>query len=111
MSDALRVILAVVFFPVGAALICWLWIRAFSEKKSDEAERTAEAELIVRTIKRGADRSGRSRLGFNHVLTFRLADGSEVELYSHEEEWGALREGMKGTLTWQGRYFVDLEAA
>lgn len=92
-------------------LIFWLRVLPFREKKSNEPQRTAEAELINRYIKSGADRSGRSRVGFNHVLTFRLNDGTEFDLYSYEEEYGALREGMTGKLTWQDRYFVNLETA
>lgn len=104
----LRTILIFAAMIAGTGLICWLWVLPFREKKSNEPERTEEAELIARYIKSGADRSGRSRLGFNHVLTFRLKDGTTLDLYSHEEEYGTLREGMKGRLTWQGRYFVDL---
>ncbi len=92
--------------PAGIAL---LWVLPFREKKSRDPVRTAPAKLLHREIRRGADRSGRSRLGFNHVLIFQTADGEMLELYAHEEEFGALREGMDGTLTWQGRYFQELD--
>ncbi len=98
-------------FTLGIAafccLICVLRVLPFREKKSTEPECTAVAKLIARKITSGAECTGRSRLGFNHVLIFQLEDGTELTLYAHEEEYGALREGMEGQLTWQGRYFVD----
>ena len=39
----LRIILAATILLGGAALICWLWIRAFTEKKSGEPQRAAAA--------------------------------------------------------------------
>ncbi len=100
-------ILAAIAIPVG---ICFLWVLPFREKKSTEPQQTAPATLVTREIRRGSDRSGRSRVGFNHVLIFQLSDSRKLELYSYEEEYGALREGMAGNLTWQGRYFVNWEA-
>lgn len=91
------------------SLVMFLRVFPFREKKSTEPKHTAPAKLIARHIKSGADRSGRSRLGFNHVLIFRLEDGTEKALYAYEEEYGALREGMEGHLTWQGRYFLGFE--
>lgn len=32
-----------------------------------------------------------------------------LELHAHEIEFGGLKEGMEGILTYQGRYFMDFK--
>ncbi len=93
------------------AAICWLWIFAFREKKTREPEQSAHARLKSRQIRSGANRTGRSKGGYSFYLIFQLNDGSVLELASHEEEYGALREGMSGKLTWKGPYFVSLKVS
>lgn len=90
----------------------WLRTFPFREKKTDEPERTAKAEVIARRVETGANRTGRSSgMGYNYRILFRLEDGSEVSLYAYDHEYGALREGMTGRLTWKGPYFLRFEAA
>jgi hypothetical protein len=48
-------------------------------------------------------------MGMSFVITFQTEEGDSLELYAYEEEYGALREGMAGTLTYRGRYFVSFE--
>lgn len=48
---------------------------------------------------------GRMQLGvetstWNYLVTFRLADGEEIELYVFEEQYKMLTEGRAGQLTW-----------
>jgi len=38
-----------------------------------------------------------------------LEDGQELELYAYDHEYGGLNEGMTGSLTWRGPYFVRFE--
>lgn len=91
--------------------VFWLRILPFREKKTDEPERTANAEVIARRVESGANRTGRSSgMGYNYRIRFRLEDSTEVSLYAHDHEYGALREGMTGRLTWKGPYFVRFEA-
>ena len=91
-------------------LIYWFRVFPFREKKTREPERTAKAELAARQVTSGANRTGRSSgMGYNYVLTFRLEDGQEIKLYSHDYEYGALKEGMTGLLTWKGPYFVRFD--
>lgn len=94
---------------LAGILICWLRVFPFTEKKTKEPERTAEAVVVSRQVKSGANRSGRSVMGYSYLVAFRLTDGAELELYAHDVEYGALREGMEGRLTWKGRYFVSFE--
>jgi len=91
-------------------LVFWLRTRPFREKKNREPEKTAPAVLLDRRVESGTNRSGRSSgMGYSYVLTFRTGEGSQLELYAYDVEYGALREGMEGTLTWKGPYFVRFE--
>ena len=91
-------------------LVFWLRVRPFREKKTKEPERTARAKLMDRRVESGTNRSGRSSgMGFSYVLTFRLETGEELELFAYETEYGALREGAQGTLTWKGPYYISFE--
>lgn len=92
--------------------VFWLRVLPFREKKTDEPERTANAEVIARRVESGTNRSGRSSgMGYNYRIIFRLKDGTEIALYAYDHEYGALREGMTGILSWKGPYFVGFEAA
>lgn len=37
---------------------------------------------------------------WNYLVTFRLSDGEELELYVFEQEYDKLTEGLTGQLTW-----------
>lgn len=90
--------------------VFWLRVFPFREKKSREPERTAKAEVLTRRVESGANRTGRSSgMGYNYKLIFRLEDGTNVALYAHDYEYGALREGMTGTLTWKDPYYISFE--
>jgi len=92
-------------------LVYWLRVLPFREKKTEEPERSEKAEVIARRVETGANRTGRSSgMGYNYRILFRLEDSTEVLLYAHDHEYGALREGMTGKLTWKGPYFVSFEA-
>lgn len=90
--------------------IYWFRVFPFREKKTKEPLRTDKAEVTARRVTTGANRTGRfSGLGYNYVVSFRLEDSRELNLYAHDVEYGALREGMTGKLTWKGPYFVNFE--
>ena len=91
----------------GCALIFYLRVRAFSEKPSAEPERTVNAAVIAKEVKEGTNRSGRSTMGYSFAVKFRTEEGQILELYTYEIEFGSLKEGMTGTLTYQGPYFVS----
>ena len=39
---------------------------------------------------------------YNRLMTFRLSDGSELELYVSKEAYTVLQDGESGQLVWQG---------
>jgi hypothetical protein len=39
---------------------------------------------------------------YNRLMTFRLNDGSELELYVSKEAYTVLQDGETGQLVWQG---------
>ena len=100
-----------VYTIVFLAFLClgfWLRVLPFREKKTKEPERSIHAKLIARRVESGTHRSGRSQgMGYSFLLTFETEEGRQLELYAYDHEYGALREGMEGTLTWKGPYFVS----
>ena len=90
-------------------LIFYLRVLPFREKTSNAPERAVKATVISKEITSGTQRSGRSQLGYSFVVRFQTEDGQRLELYTYEEEYGGLKEGMKGNLTYQGRYFKDFQ--
>ena len=46
---------------------------------------------------------------WNWLVTFTLADGKEVELYTTESQYKELTDGQSSTLTWEGENFVGFE--
>lgn len=103
----------VVFLVMLASVFGVFWLRAFpfTEKKTKEPERTAKAVVLSRRVQSGNPiRSGRSAgFGYTFLVTFRLEDGRDLELYAYDHEYGGLREGMEGQLTWKGPYFVRFQ--
>ena len=90
--------------------VFWLRTFPFREKNTKEPERTAGAEVLSRRVQSGNPiRSGRSHQGYTFLVTFRLEDGRKLELYAYDHEYGALQEGMTGSLTWKGPYFIRFE--
>ena len=102
------------FLTMLALTALFFWLRAFpfTEKKVKDPEQTARATVISRRVQSGNPiRSGRSAgFGYTFLVNFRLEDGRELELYAYDTEYGALREGMEGMLTWKGPYFVSFVA-
>ena len=52
---------------------------------------------------------GNSRGNWNYFVTFILSDGEEIELYTGEAEYRALKDGITGQLTWQGKKFRSFD--
>ena len=53
---------------------------------------------------------GKAPSRWNYLVTFTLSDGEEIELYTIQSDFQVLKDGTCGTLTWQGRRFLDFEA-
>ena len=102
-------------FPIGlgvvaaAVLLYWLRARLWGEKKTKEPERTVLATVVSKEVRRGTQRTGRSNGGYSYAVNFLTDKGEALELYAYETEFGGLKAGSKGQLTYQGRYFVRFE--
>lgn len=94
----------------GALLIAYLKLRPFNEKKCNEAEQSTLAEVLSKEVKQGTYNTGSSSgLGYSYTAKFRTDDGRELELFMYELEWGGLKEGMIGQLTYKGQYFIKFK--
>ena len=94
---------------VAAAVLYCLQVRLWGEKKSKELEKSVMATVASKAVKRGTHQTGRSNGGYCYAVTFLTEDGTKLELYAYEVEFGGLKEGTQGQLTYQGRYFVGFE--
>jgi len=108
-ADICYHIMASVYGLALFLLLFYLRVVPFMEKPSNQPERAVRATVVSKEIVSGTRRSGRSHMGYSFVVRFQAEDGQKLELYAYEEEFGGLKEGMQGTLTYQGRYFVDFE--
>ena len=104
-SVTLGVVVVLAIGIVGHFLKNRLW----GEKPSSEPEQTVVASVVSKEVRSGTQRSGRSNGGYSYVIHFLTEDGKPLELYAYEVEFGALKEGMHGKLTYRGRYFVCFE--
>ena len=102
-------IMAVTYGLALFLLIFYLRVLPFREKPSTEPVKTVQATIAAKEIHPGTHRSGRSQMGYSFLVHFQTDDGQRLELYAYEEEFGGLKEGMSGVLTYQGRYFVDFQ--
>ena len=102
-------ILVLVYGAAAALFISYLRVRWSLEKPAPEPEKTVVATVVSKEVKQGTQASGRSMMGYSFVVHFQTEDSQALELYTYEIEFGGLKEGTKGTLTYQGRYFVSFE--
>ena len=91
---------------VAAAVLYYLQVRFWGEKKSKAPEKTVTATVVSKEVRKGTQRSGRSNGGYSYAVKFSTGAGETLELYAYEIEFGGLKEGATGQLTYQGRYFV-----
>ena len=108
-EEVCRFILMLVYVAAAGLLVMYLRVRWFMEKPSAEPEKTVMATVESKEVKEGTNRSGRSMMGYSFAVNFRTEAGETLELYAYEVEFGALKEGMKGSLTYRGRYFVSFD--
>lgn len=102
-------ILAVAYGLAVFLLISYLRVLPFMEKPSHEPERMVQATVMSKEIRSGTQGSGRSQMGYSFVITFLTETGETMDLYAYESEFGGIKEGMKGSLTYKGRYFVGFQ--
>ena len=89
-----------------AGIGCYVRVCLLKEKPTKEPEKTVMATVVSKEVKRGTQRSGRSQGGYSYAIQFMTESGQQLELYAYEMEFGALKEGSHGLLTYKGRYFV-----
>lgn len=108
-ADICYRIIAVVYGLVFFLLVFCLRVLPFREQPAGGPIISVAAEVVSKEVKRGTNSSGRSRMGYSFAVNFLTEDGQNLELYAYEVEFGGLKEGMKGILTYRGRYFVDFQ--
>ena len=104
-----RSVTATAWILAAAAVAALAKSYGFQPKPSREPVRSGEAEVVSKAVKPGTGGAGRSKGGYSYTVLFRLADGTERELYAYEAEFGSLQPGMEGILTHQGPYFLDFQ--
>ena len=109
MNPAVTQILGAFIIVASMFLIAYLRVRPFKEKQTKEPEKTVRATVFLKEVKQGVLDTGRSNHGCSYVIHFMTEDSQKLELYAYEIEFGGLRKGMQGMLTYKGRYFVDFE--
>ncbi len=68
---------------------------------SQGQELTGTATVVSRRMEVGK-LGGKWTDNYNRLITFRLSDGSELELYVSKEAYEVLPDGETGQLVWQG---------
>lgn len=83
--------------------------------KKDRSPRTVEATVAGKrehTARQAYCRTCAvqpSEMVTTHYVTFRLDGGEQVELVVPGQEYGCLREGERGLLTFQGTKYLEFE--
>ena len=90
------------------------WI--FRDKSDKGPELTGQATVKSHRVEQGnyqgqapTGYQGNTRGNWNYWVTFTLSDGEEIELYTGEAEYRALKDGTTGQLTWQGKKFREFD--
>lgn len=83
--------------------------RIYRDKDDHGPEMTGQATVKSHRVVQG-HYLGKAPSRWNYLVTFTLSDGEEIELYTIQSDFQVLKDGTCGTLTWQGRRFLDFEA-
>ena len=88
-----------IFAALILAIPCLVWgISAlFSRSKG---KMTAHATVVSHRLELGIG-GGMYGDNWNRLVTFRLGDGSELELYTIRQDYETLVDGQYGQLTWE----------
>ena len=98
-----------VYGVTAAFLAVYAKAHWWQEKPTSEPLKTVNATVASKKVKSGTYQSGRSKGGYSYTITFVTENGHALELFAYEIEFGGIKEGMTGMLTYQGRYFVDFK--
>lgn len=108
-AEICELILVLVYGIALCLLFFYLRVRCWVEKPAKEAEKKVCATVISKEVKSGTHETGRSVMGYSFAVTFQTEDDQILELFTYEIEYGGLKIGTKGILTYRGRYFVDFK--
>lgn len=61
---------------------------------------TGRATIVSKKLEHGRF-GGKYSSSWNYLVTFRLSDGEELELYVFENQYAQLKEGSTGILRWE----------
>jgi hypothetical protein len=85
---------------IALVVICFIAMLVY-HFASQGQELTGTATVVSRRLELSSMGSKWAD-NYNRLITFRLSDGSELELYVSQEAYAVLADGETGQLTWQG---------
>ena len=95
-------------FLFSLAMIVFTFVRTISERKQNDREPRLTVPAVVAAKRtdfyRYRGTSGGSTVYF---VTFQVQSGDRLELNLSGREFGLLREGDRGSLTFRGKEFLD----
>ena len=110
-ESACRGIMTLVFGTAGCLAVFYLRVRVFRETPTKGPVESIPATVVSKELRSGTGGAGRSVMGYSFTVTFQTAEGQILMLYAYEDEYIRLKAGMKGTLIYRDRYFMDFEEA
>lgn len=81
---------------------------AYRDKDDKGSRLTGPATVKAHRVEQGRFH-GKAPGRWNHIVTFALSDGEEIDIYVGEGEYQELKDGTSGQLTWQGKTFLEFE--
>ena len=79
-----------------------------SALRNRKSQMTAQATVVSHRLELGIG-GGMYGDNWNRLVTFRLKDDSEVELYTIREDYETLLDGQTGQLTWEKETFLHFD--
>lgn len=105
MDNKILIILLMIAVPI----VVFLYNRLIYKDKDDKGPKlTGPATVKSHRVEQGRY-LGKAPSRWNFIVTFTLSDGEELELYTFEEHFRAMKDGISGQLTWQGKNFLEFD--
>ena len=97
-------IVMIIAIIVVVALVYDLCIRLWRKMRSKEPKKTVVARAVFKEVQKGVQDNGPS-----YSVCFLTVDGQPLELFPSEAEFNAIKEEVKGNLTYQGSRFISFQ--
>lgn len=112
--DLFTQIMSAVMFAVVSGFVIVSIVRTVSKwSKNEKAPKlTVEAKIMGKRTARRRTMSNKQYIGrdnFNYYATFQLESGDRMELELIAHEYGLLKEGDRGKLTFQGTRYLGFD--